>query len=341
MIDVAVVGASGYVGGELLRLLLGHPLLRLSAATSTRFAGRRLDTVHPNLRGHTELTFRKPEQLADHDVVFLAAARTAAMALVPRLLDRAKCLIDLSPDFRLRDPDTYADHYGTRHTAPELLDRFVPGIPESHRAALACADVVSVPGCMATAAILTLRPLVPLAAAGALVTVDGRIGSSGSGVGATQVNLHAERSGAMRLFAPAGHRHEAEISQATGLDVRMSATGVEAVRGAQVVCRVRLARPVREAEVRRRYLDCYRDEPFVRVVAQRRGLYRLPEPKILTGSNFCDVGFAVDDRTDTVVAVAALDNLVKGGAGNAVQCLNIRMGWPESTGLRFAGLHPI
>jgi [amino group carrier protein]-6-phospho-L-2-aminoadipate/5-phospho-L-glutamate reductase len=341
MTDVAVLGASGYIGGELVRLLLGHPRLRLSAATSTRFAGRRLDTVHPNLRGHTDLTFQAPERLADHDVVFLAASRTAAMTLVPGLRDRAACLIDLSPDFRLRDAEVHERYYGTRHTAPELLDRFVPGIPETHRTALASADAISVPGCMATAAILALRPLVPFAAPGALVTVDGRIGSSGSGVGAEQLNLHAERSGAMRLFAPAGHRHEAEITQATGLAVRMSATGVEAVRGAQVVCRVPLAEPRREAEIRRRFLDCYRDEPFVRVVAQRRGLYRLPEPKILTGSNFCDVGFATDDRTDAVVAVAALDNLVKGGAGNAVQCLNIRMGWPEATGLGFTGLHPI
>ncbi|MFL6139310.1 MAG: N-acetyl-gamma-glutamyl-phosphate reductase [Frankiaceae bacterium] len=341
MIGVAVVGASGYVGGELLRLLLGHPMVQVSAATSTRFAGRRVDGVHPNLRGRTDLTFESPDRLADCDVVLLAVPRTTALTMAPGLLGRTKCLIDLSPDFRLRDVAAFERYYGAPHTARELLTTFVPGIPEIHRGELAAADAISVPGCMAVAAMLALRPLAAVAQPGAVVTVDGRIGSSGSGVGAEQLNLHAERSGAMRVFAPYGHRHEAEVSQATGLDVRMTATGVEAVRGAQVVCRVPLARPLREAEVRALYRDCYEHEPFVRVVAARRGLYRLPEPKILTGSNYCDVGFAVDERTATVTAIGALDNLVKGGAGNAVQCLNIRMGWPETTGLEHPGLHPI
>lgn len=341
MTSVAVVGASGYIGGELLRLLLGHPQVRLSAAISTQFAGRRVDTVHPNLRGRTDLTFQAFDQLAENEVIFLAASRTSAMANVPELRGRTKCLIDLSPDFRLRDATVFGHYYGIRHTAADLLDAFVPGIPETHRTELTAADSISVPGCMALAAIQALRPLVPVAQPDALVTVDGRIGSSGSGVRAQQLNLHAERSGAMRLFAPYGHRHEAEVSQTTGLNVRMSATGVEAVRGAQVMCRVPLTQPLPEADVRRLYRGCYQDEPFIRVVAQRRGLYRLPEPKILIGSNYCDVGFATDEQTCSVVAVGALDNLVKGGAGNAVQCLNIRMGWPESTGLEFSGLHPI
>lgn len=337
MISVAVVGASGYIGGELLRLLLGHPDVDVAAATSTRWAGRRVDSVHPNLRGRTDLTFTPPDALAEQDVLFLAAPRTAAMAVVPELRQRAKTLIDLGPDFRLRDPELFRRYYGVAHTAPDLLPEFVSGIPEVHRTELSTADTVSVPGCLAVAAILALRPLAPFVSAGGVVTVDGRIGSSGSGAGAEQLNLHAERSGALRVFAPAGHRHEAEIGQATGLTVRMSATGVEAVRGAQVVCRVPLG--MGEAQVRRLYREHYAGEPFVRVVAQRRGLYRLPEPKILIGSNYCDVGFAVDG--DTVVAIGALDNLVKGGAGNAVQCMNIRLGRPEHTGLDFPGLHPI
>ncbi|MFC7896922.1 N-acetyl-gamma-glutamyl-phosphate reductase [Streptomyces sp. NPDC057381] len=341
MIDVAVVGASGYIGGELLRLLLDHREVRVGAAVSARLAGSRVDRVHPNLRGRTDLTFTDPDALGDHDVVFVAVGQTAGLELVPRLRERAKCLIDLGADFRLRDPQAYERYYGTAHTAPELLGSFVPGLPETHRAELAGADAVSMPGCMAVASILALRPLAEAGVVAGPVTVDGRIGSSGSGVRAEQMNLHAERSGAMRLFAPAGHRHEAEIAQATGLTARMSATGVEAVRGAQVVCRVPVREPLEDKEVRRLYRGHYQDEPFVRIIAQRRGLYRLPEPKILSGTNYCDVGFTTDPETSTVVAVAALDNLVKGGAGGAVQCMNVRMGWPERLGLEFPGLHPV
>jgi N-acetyl-gamma-glutamyl-phosphate/LysW-gamma-L-alpha-aminoadipyl-6-phosphate reductase len=194
---------------------------------------------------------------------------------------------------------------------------------------------------MATAGIMAVCPLSGAGLIQGPVQVDARTGSSGSGVSAGgSANLHAERSGAMRVFAPTRHRHEAEIAQATGLPVRMTATGVEAVRGVQVLCRAQLVDGAGEADVRRAYREAYADEPFVRVVAHRRGAYRLPEPKILAGSNFCDVGFAVSAETGHVVLIGALDNLVKGGAGNAVQCLNVRYGWPERTGLDFPGLHP-
>ncbi len=341
VIRAGIVGASGYIGGELCRILLGHPRLELVAPVSRGMAGRRLDGVHPNLRALTDLAFVGPDDAPDCDVLFLATPHRETMAMVPRWAGRAGCLVDLSADFRLTDPEVYERYYGTAHTAPELLPEFVTGWPERYRKDLTGADRISVPGCMATAAILALYPL---AAAGLVedgVSVDGRIGSSGSGSGAGPMNLHAERSGAMRVFAPTGHRHEAEVAQATGLTVSMSATGVEAVRGAQVLCRATLTAELREPELRRVYRDCYGAEPFVRVVAQRRGLYRLPEPKILSGSNFCDVGFALDADRGQVVAVAALDNLVKGAAGNAVQCVNIRHGWPERLGLEFPGLHPL
>ena len=348
-VRAAVVGGAGYVGGELLRLLLCHPGTTVVAATSTSLAGRRVDGAHPNLRGLTELTFRRPEELARGgtaaDVLFVAAPHRETMGLMPELLGLAETVIDLSGDFRLRDPREYEAYYGVPHTAPGLLGTFTPGIPELHRERLRGADRIAVPGCMAVAAILAVLPLVDcdVVKGGAVkgeVSVDARTGSSGSGRAAGAENLHAERSGALRLFAPLRHRHEAEIRQATGLAVRMSATGVEAVRGVQVVCRVQLAQGVGEREVRAAYRGRYADEPFVRVIAQRRGAYRLPEPKILAGSNYCDVGFAVDAERGHAVAVGALDNLVKGGAGNAVQCLNIRRGWPERLGLEFPGLHP-
>lgn len=336
-----IVGASGYIGGELCRILLGHPRLDLVAPVSRTLAGKRVDGVHPNLRGLTDLTFTAPDDAPHCDVLFLATPHRETMRAAAGWTGRTDRLIDLSADFRLRDPTAYERYYGTPHTAADLLPDFVTGWPERYRKELAEADRVSVPGCMATAAILALYPLVAAGLIGDRATVDGRIGSSGSGSGAGAMNLHAERSGALRVFAPTGHRHEAEVAQATGLTVSMSATGVEAVRGAQVLCRAELAAGVREPDVRRAYRDAYADEPFVRVVAQRRGLYRLPEPKILSGSNFCDVGFAVDPDAGQVVAVGALDNLVKGAAGNAVQCVNIGQGWPERLGLEFPGLHPV
>jgi LysW-gamma-L-alpha-aminoadipyl-6-phosphate/LysW-L-glutamyl-5-phosphate reductase len=340
-ITAVIVGASGYVGGELLRLLLGHPRVDVVAAVSKRLAGRHVDSAHPNLRKITDLTFRRLSDVPDHDVTFLAASRASAMTVVPGLLSGSKCLLDLSPDFRLSDPAVFERYYGVAHTEPSLLASFTPGLPEIYREPVATADRISVPGCMATAATLALWPLASSGLIDGGAIVDGRIGSSGSGVSAGAYNLHAERSGAMRVFAAAGHRHQAEISQFTGVPVRMTGTGVEAVRGAQVVCHVRTRSAVDAAGLWRLYREYYADEPFVRLVAALHGAYRLPEPKILVGTNFCDVGFAVEPEGQMITAVAALDNLGKGGPGNAVQCLNIRMGWPESLGLDFPGLHPV
>jgi N-acetyl-gamma-glutamyl-phosphate/LysW-gamma-L-alpha-aminoadipyl-6-phosphate reductase len=339
VIRAAIVGASGYVGGELLRLLLGHPGVRVAQASSDRLRGRRVDTAHPNLRGHTDLHFCGHDEIAGCDVLLLSTPHGASMSVLPALADRAAVVIDLSGDFRLRDSREYERHYGVPHAAAELATSFVPGCPELDRTRLRTAARISVPGCMATAAMLALLPLVDLIEPE--VQVDARTGSSGSGVSSGPSDSHPQRSGAMRVFAPVGHRHEAEISQATGLSVRMSATGVEAVRGVQVVCHAWARTALSDVDVRRAYRARYADEPFVRIVAHRRGAFRYPDPKVLLGSNHCDVGFAVGVDGRRVSAMAALDNLVKGGAGAAVQCLNVRMGWPETRGLEFAGLHPL
>jgi N-acetyl-gamma-glutamyl-phosphate/LysW-gamma-L-alpha-aminoadipyl-6-phosphate reductase len=340
VIRAAVVGATGYIGGELLRILISHPDVDLAAATSQRLEGRPVDGDHPNLRGRTRLTYRGVGQLEEYDVLFLATPHRETMRMMPGFLDKAKTIVDLSGDFRLRRPDVYADYYGEPHEAAELIDTFVPGQPEFHRDELRLADRISVPGCMANAGILALTPLAKAGLIEGEITVDARTGSSGAGSKAGRENLHAERSGAMRIFAPTRHRHEAEISQATGHPVRMTATGVEAVRGVQLLCRVRSADGVDERSIRAAYRVSYKDEPFVRVVAHRRGMHRFPDAKILSGSNFCDVGFACDPGSPQLTVISALDNLVKGGAGNAVQCMNIRFGLPETRGLEFTGLHP-
>ncbi|WP_026416510.1 N-acetyl-gamma-glutamyl-phosphate reductase [Actinomadura oligospora] len=335
MIRASVMGAAGYLGGELLRLLVGHPEVEIVQAVSTRFPGRRVDSVHPNLRAQTDLVFSAADDLTGCDVLFLATPHRTTMTLLPGVRPRAGTVIDLSGDFRLPDTAVYERYYGVPHTAPGLLGEFVPGVPEMFRDELAKADLISVPGCMATAAILALRPLAGLV--GQDVQIDARTGSSGSGAMAGDGNLHAERSGAMRVFAPVRHRHEAEVSRLTGLNARMTATGVEAVRGVQVVCHA--TGTADERTIRRVYREHYGDEPFVRIVAHRKGAHRLPDPKLLSGTNYCDVGFAVDG--ERITAIAALDNLVKGGAGAAVQCLNIRTGRPETLGLGFPGLHPV
>ena len=340
MTRVGVVGAAGYLGGELLRLLLGHPEVEVAAAVSRSRPGLRVDGAHPNLRGLTELTFTPVEDLPDVDVLLMAAPHRETMRMLPALAGRAKLVIDLSGDFRLADPAAYERYYGVPHEAPDLLGSFVPGCPELFRDALAGADRIAVPGCMAAAAVLALAPLAEAGWIGPDVEIDARTGSSGSGAGAGPQNLHAERSGALRVFSTGGHRHEAEVARLCGVRPHLTATAVEAVRGVQVLCRATLTRDVSESQVRALYRDRYEGEPFVRLVTARRGLHRLPEPKILLGSNFCDVGFALDREGGRLLAIAALDNLVKGGAGNAVQSMNIRLGRPERAGLEFAGLHP-
>ncbi|MFJ3581254.1 N-acetyl-gamma-glutamyl-phosphate reductase [Streptomyces sp. NPDC090127] len=343
MLRVTVVGAAGYIGGELLRLLLGHPEVEVVGAVSSRFPGKRIDGVHPNLRSVTDLPFCSAEDAPESDAVFLALPHRVAMTQIEHWRSRAGVVLDLTGDFRLYDTEVFRRYYGEEHLAPKLLDDFVPGLPELYRERLRTADLISVPGCMATAAVLALHPLVAhdLIDLERGAQVDAKTGSSGSGATAGPANLHAERSGAMRVFAPTHHRHEAEIAQHLGLPTAMTATGVEAVRGAQTLCHATLRPGVDTKAVRRAFRECYAAEPFVRVVAHQRGVYRYPDPKILLGSNFCDVGFALDEDTRRLSAIGALDNLVKGGAGNAVQSLNVRMGLPETLGLTFPGLHPL
>jgi LysW-gamma-L-alpha-aminoadipyl-6-phosphate/LysW-L-glutamyl-5-phosphate reductase len=341
-VNVAVVGGSGYVGGELVRLLLGHPEVTVAQVTSDSMAGKPVARAHPNLRRATALSFVPRSALKGAEVAFLATPHGEAMGEVPALLETGTTVIDLSADHRLRDPNEYPRYYHHEHPHPELLDRAVYGLPELHRDRLRAARLIAVPGCIATATILALAPLAR-ARSGSVsrAVVDAKSGSSASGRDAGPAGLHAERSGVMRAYAPAGHRHTAEIEQETGVRTALSCHAVEAVRGVLATVHALGEDPPDERELWKIYRGAYGAEPFVRVVHDADGMHREPEPKILSGTNFCDVGFAADAERGRTVLLGALDNLGKGAAGAAVQCFNVRYGLPETTGLGFLGLHPI
>jgi N-acetyl-gamma-glutamyl-phosphate/LysW-gamma-L-alpha-aminoadipyl-6-phosphate reductase len=349
-IRVAIVGGSGYTGGELLRLLLFHPQVEVVQVASASHAGQFVHSTHPNLRGVTALRYCRPDDLTTCDLLLLCLPHGHTGGSIETYRGLAPRIIDLSADFRLRSPELYQRWYGHEHPRPALLQEAVYGLPELHRAELSEATLVSGTGCMATASILGLAPLyraglvdqqVPL-------VLEGKIGSSAAGATPGASSHHPDRSGAVRSFQPTGHRHSAEVIQECGLvsggaftqTVAFSATAIELVRGILLTAHVFLHEHIDEKRLWRVYRESYQREPFVRLVKERQGVYRYPEPKILAGSNYCDVGFELDAEQGRVVVMAALDNLVKGAAGNAVQSMNCMYGWDETLGLSFPGLHP-
>jgi LysW-gamma-L-alpha-aminoadipyl-6-phosphate/LysW-L-glutamyl-5-phosphate reductase len=344
MIRAAIVGGAGYAGGEVLRLLVGHPEVEVVQVTSERLAGKPVASVHPPLRGRTELRFSARDTLGDADVVFAALSHGDSSAAISQLTAAAPVVIDLGADFRLRDAKDYPRWYGWTHPSPELLGAAVYGLAEMHRSEIASASLIAAGGCLATASILGLAPL---ACAGLLdpaipVVVEAKVGSSAGGAQARAATHHAHRSGEIRSYAPTGHRHTAEIVQELRLgSVAFSATAVEAVRGVLITAHAFLSADVDDRELWGVYRSRYGSEPFVRIVKSRTGLHRSPSPKLLAGTNYCDVSFERDPYSRRVVVTAALDNLVKGSAGQAVQACNIRLGFPETLGLEFGGLYPI
>ena len=345
MIQVAIAGASGYAGGELLRLLLGHPQVQVTQITSETYAGQYAYFVHPNLRGHTSLRFVRLADLDPCDLLFLALPHGHAMDRIEAFASLAERIVDLSGDFRLRSPDDYHLWYQREHPAPDRLARFVYGLPELHREELARARYASGVGCNASVTILALWPLYRRGLVRETV-VEVKVGSSEGGSKASPASHHPERAGVVRTYMPRGHRHIAEIIQELALDpaeprVHFSVTSVGIVRGALATCHCLLDEDIPEREAWKLYRQDYGGEPFVRLVRARRGIHRYPEPKILTASNYCDIGFEADPDNARLIVIAAIDNLMKGAAGSAVQCMNVMLGWPEILGLRFPGLHPV
>jgi len=345
-LSTAVVGGSGFAGGELLRLLTDHPEFDVEQATSREYEKKTVGHVHPNLRD-LDLRFSSPEDLESVDVLFTATPHGVTMANVEQYLGAAELLVDLSADFRLSSTDLYDEWYDG-HEAPEYLDAAAYALPELGHDGLSDADIVASGGCNATATMLALAPLVDanLLSPGDPVVADLKVGSSEGGASGGAAASHAERSGVVRPYAPTGHRHEAEILDQLGLSVDFTVHAVDMVRGAAATCHVYPDGPAVEdgvgsADLWGAYRDYYDDEPFVDIVAGGGGVYRYPEPKSVAGTNNAEVGFATEADSDRVVAFAAIDNVMKGAAGQAVHAANLALGFAQTTGLNQQGLHPV
>ncbi len=343
LIKVGVVGATGYTGVELLRLLALHPQVHLQTVTSRGEAGTRVVDLFPNLRGYVDLNFSEPEmdRLGECDLVFSATPNGVAMGMAPELLAQGVRLIDLAADFRLHDAALWRQWYGLEHACPELLQEAVYGLPEVNRAAIAQARLVANPGCYPTAVQLGLLPLVE---AGCIDTesliADCKSGVSGAGRGARVGNLMAEVAESFKAYAVPGHRHLPEIRQglSRAADKPVHLTFVPhltpMIRGIHATLYARsLDGGVGVQEL---FEARYRDEPFVDVLPA--GSH--PETRSVRGANDCRIAVHAAPGGDTLVVLAVIDNLVKGAAGQAVQNMNIMFGFDERSGLRMPGMIP-
>ncbi len=349
MLRVAVAGASGYMGAELLRLLSVHPKVQLTAVTSERLAGEKLASAFPHLRGLSSLVFQDvdAERLAaDADVVFLALPHMESQRAVPVLRGRGRKVVDLSADYRLRDASLYTTWYKAPHIDAAGLAEAVYGLPELHRKAIASASLVASPGCYPMGSILATAPLLKsgLGAADGIV-IDGKSGVTGAGAQGRKVDpmyLYTEQNENVLAYGIATHRHtpeiEQELSALAGRTVVVGFTPhlLPLNRGLFTTASVPLTKKVGTADLVALYQEFYAGEPFVRVMPDGER----PTTRHIVGSNFCDVAVVADPRTSRAVCVSAIDNLGKGGSGNGVQSLNIMMGWDERTGLEAPPVYP-
>lgn len=346
MIKAAIVGASGYTGVELARILCNHPNVTLTAATSRQYAGKPLSEVFPNLRGKVDLVCENlpPEVIAERaDFVFTAVPHKTAMDIVPQLLEAGKKVVDLSADFRLRDLATYETWYQP-HSSPTYLEEAVYGLPERYRERIAKARLVANPGCYPTSIILALAPLLEAEVIDSqTIIADSKSGTSGAGRAAAVGTLFCEVTDGFRPYKVGGtHRHTPEIEQelscAANTEVTVSFTPhlLPISRGILSTIYASLKPGTEVDEIAEIYAQAYQDEAFVRLLPQGA----IPATQYVRGSNFCDIGYAIDQRTNRLVVMSAIDNIVKGAAGQAVQNMNILMGFQEDAGLRGAPFFP-
>ena len=338
---IAIFGGSGYGGSELLRILLQHPNAEIVFVTANEQAGKAAAAVHRNLLGLTDLVFIKApddvEKLGDLDCAFFALPHGQAMEIAPKLPANVK-VIDLSGDFRISDADVFAKHYGREHTAMDAQSQFVYGLTETNREAIKSARLIANPGCFATATLLGLAPLVANNLLSCRVIVDAKTGSSGSGVKPAANTHHPQRSNSFYAYKPFTHQHVPEIEQELksvgewNNELIFMTHSLPVARGifASIYCE--LKNEISEADARAMFADFYRGSFFVRLVEGS------PDINWVKTTNFCDIGFAARGRQ--LVVFTAIDNLVKGAAGQAVQNMNLMFGLEETTGLMLIGSNP-
>ncbi len=343
MIKVGIVGGTGYTGSELLRLLVAHPEVALSAITSRAEAGRRVDDLFPNLRGHVDLSFVDPgdADLTGCDVVFFATPNGLAMKQTPQLLEAGVRVIDLAADFRIKDIATWEQWYGMSHSCAELVEEAVYGLPEVNREAIRGARLIANPGCYPTAATLGFLPLVE---AGLVDTdhliADCKSGASGAGRGAAVGTLLSETGESFCAYKADGHRHQPEIRQ--NLEVASNASIdlvfvphlLPMIRGIHATLYARPKAPIEDLQAL--YEQRYANEPFVDVLPA--GSH--PQTRSVRGANMCRIAVHQATGSNTIVVLSVIDNLVKGAAGQAIQNMNLMFGVEESTGLNLVGLQP-
>lgn len=339
MLNVAIIGATGYTGREVAGILARHPYARPHYLTSESFAGQRLDQVYPQFRSVLELPLEqlKMKKVAECDFIFCALPHGLAMELVPELLSTGKKVVDLSGDFRLKDGALYPGWYGYEHSHPEFLAKSVYGMPEVNRDKIREAVLVANPGCYPTSILLALKPLL---AEGVVETadiiVDAKSGVSGAGR-SPQLSLHfPECTENFKAYKVTGHQHTPEIEQELAVfagrqfSITFTPHLVPMIRGIFATSYLRLKNSLGEEDLWAVYNKHYGGEKFIRLLQPPQ----LPETKYVSGSNFCDLSFRLDKRTGRLIVLSAIDNLIKGAAGQAVQNMNLMLGWPEESGLK-------
>jgi N-acetyl-gamma-glutamyl-phosphate reductase len=337
MYKVAIIGASGYTGGELLRMLLNHPEVEITDITSRQYDGTPAHKIHPHIRDSgLEFKNKTPDEL-DADVVFTATPHGASMKIVPKILETGAKVVDLSGDYRYRDTEVYEKWYGMEHTDKD--NKGVFGLPELYRDEIKKAKLVANPGCFPTGAILSSYPLVKNDLVDRIV-IDSKTGVSGAGVNPSETTHYPNIADNVNPYKISSHRHMSEIQQELhGFDdVKVSFTPhlVPVIRGIQTTSHSFLIKDITPEELREFYEKEYKDEYFIKLMDEGE----IPHLSSVRGSNFVHIGGFEIDETGRVVMLSVIDNLVKGASGQAIQNMNILLGLDESTGLKHFGLHP-